>query len=153
MDLSIPVLKILLLAEGLTGLIALPSCEKCFHLCQVFGSTVRWQTIKKNPAVALLQEPVIEQRQHAAVLHRADQPPKSLLERYHCRGNLVLKKCISSGRVNRPYPRRNHRIIWHRKRQPVNDHAAQLFALNVHTLPKRSSSKQHRVGREAELFQ
>ena len=66
---------------------------------------------------------------------------------------MIIVKRVAALGVDGADARRHHRVVGHRKGQPVNDHATELLALHIHSLPERCCGQQHRVRREAELFQ
>src|SRR5262249_40380222 len=118
------------------GLTVSARTEELFNVSQIFCLLVRGQALHETSAIPLLEHTVIEQGQQPAVLHGADQPAKTLFQGDHRRRYLVFKKRIASALLNRANTRCNHGIIGHRKGQPIDDHAAQLLALHVHTLPE-----------------
>src|SRR5579871_305248 len=93
----------------------------------------------------------IEQRQHAAIRAAANQPSKTLLQGEHSSRHLIIHEGVAAFFVDASRPRHHYWISWDRKRQPVHDHTAQLFAGNVHTLPETGGRKQHgsRLGTES----
>src|SRR5205823_2975333 len=109
--------------------------EKLLHVFQPGGEPVIGKTVEKYLAVALPCDAIIEQDQHSTVRTAANQPPESLLE---CDGglrNLVIVKWITALLPDTLNSRAHHRIVRHRKRQLINDNAAQLLARHIHSLP------------------
>ena len=70
-------------------------------------------------------------------MQRANQASKALFQRDHRGRNLILKKRIAPVGVDSFNSRGYHRVAGHCKRQAIDDHAAQLFALHIHPLPER----------------
>src|SRR5215470_8385620 len=110
--------------------------EELFNVSQIFCLLVRGQALHENSAIALLEDTVIEQGQQPAVLHGADQPAKTLFQGDHRRRYLVFEKRVAPAFLNRLNARCNHGIIGHSEGQAVDNHAAQLLALHVYTLPE-----------------
>src|SRR5215472_3364568 len=110
--------------------------EELFNVSQIFCLLVRGQALHENSAIALLENTVVEQGQQPAVLHGTDQPAKTLFQGDHRRRHLVFKKRVASAFLDRANAGCNHRIVGHSEGQAIDDHAAQLLALNVYTLPE-----------------
>src|SRR5208283_2915085 len=126
--------------------------EKFLHLSNVGRLRVIRQALHKYPAVGFFQNPIIEQRQQATVVQRANQASKALFQRDDRAGHLVIAEGIAAGAIDRLHARRHNRVARHRERQPVDNHTTQLLALHVHTLPERRGSEQHRVRCEPKLL-
>src|SRR5271165_402593 len=138
--------------RGLSAILALRPKEP-LRRPNVRRPRILRQTVQKHPPVLLLQYAVIQQAQQPAILQRTNQPAEPLLERNHRARHLILEERIAAVLVDGLDARRHHWIIRHRKRQPVDDHAAQLLSLHVHPLPERRGRKQHAIRRHAELLQ
>src|SRR5690348_13396020 len=103
--------------------------EEGFDISKIVRLAVPREAFQKDPAIALFHHAIVKERKDTAVLYRADQPAKSLLEGDHGRRNLVIEECIPARRIDGTNARGHHRVVWNRKRKPVNDDAAQLLAL------------------------
>ena len=79
----------------------------------------------------------IEHNQYATVGSRPDKPPKPLFEGNGGLGNLIVEESAASAILDRFHARLDNRIAGYGKREPVDNHAAQLLALNVDALPER----------------
>mgnify|MGYP003694668917 CR=1 FL=1 len=104
---------------------------------------------------------------HNSLSSAADQAPPARRDRWCCVINrpkpcfklnnrlrhAVFKKARAAFVFNIPLARSHNRIGGHRKRQFVDNHARQLFAAHINTLPKTRRGKQHRVRRLPETLQ
>src|SRR5579885_769692 len=127
--------------------------EELFDFPEFRGMGVIGQAGEKNPAVALPQNAVIQQRKHAAVLAVPDQPAETLLERKDRLGHLVLVKRVAAVFADVPYTGFHDRVARHGKWQAVDDDAPKLFAGHIDSLPETGSCKQHTMGRGPELLE
>src|ERR1035441_2436684 len=73
--------------------------QEFLHFFQVRGPAVARQALHKPPPVLLLQNPVVEQRQQAAIVQRSNQSPKSLLQRNNRARHLVFKESVAAASV------------------------------------------------------
>src|SRR4029079_19674699 len=85
-------------------------------------------------------------------MKRADETPKALFQRDDCRRYLILKEGVAAAGFDCLDPRCNHGIGGDCERKAVDDHAAELLALNIHPLPEGRGRNQHTMGRGAEFF-
>src|SRR5580704_4829647 len=111
--------------------------EKLLDDSHLGGPFVLRQALHEHASILFLQNAVIEQTEQSAIVQRPDQPSETLFQYDHRSRHLILKKSIPAIGIDRLHPRRHHRIAGHSKWQAVNDHATQLLALHVHTLPER----------------
>src|SRR5579884_3821971 len=109
------------------------------------GRAVFWKALEEDAPVTLTSDAVIEQHQNPAIVQRTNQSPEALLQRDHSAGNLIFHERVAPIGGNRRDTSSNHGIVWDGKRQAVDDHAAKLLALHIHSLPERRSSKQNCV--------
>ena len=120
---------------------------------EVVNDRRRGQRRQKPPAVALGPEPGIEDGQDAPIAAVADQAAEALPQRQNRQRHLVLVERLAAAGADGLDARGHHRIAGRRKRQLVDDHAAQRFADDVHALPEARRGEQDRVRRLAEPFQ
>src|ERR1039458_9229101 len=125
--------------------------EELLYFFQVRCSAVRGKTLHKPPPVRLLQNPVVEQSQQTTIVQRSNQSSKSLLQCNDGARHLVFEESVAAASIDGFHPSRNHRIARNGKRQAIDDHAAQLFALHVHALPERRCREEHRIGIPADF--
>src|SRR5882762_10036388 len=111
------------------------------------------QALQEQSPVALGLQARVEHRQHTTIRRAANQPPQSLLQTDNCLRHAVLKKARATFIFNVTLARRHNRISWHSERQLVDDHARQLLAAHVHSLPETRGSKQHAIRSLAKSFQ
>src|SRR5947209_1258040 len=132
---------------------ALTHAEKELDVFDLSRLFVRRQAVEEDASVGFLDDAVIQQHEDAAIVQRADQPAKALLQRDHRRRDLILVERIAAVLINGLDACRYYGIVRDREREPVDDHAAQLLALHIYSLPERSGSEQHRVRCGAKFFQ
>ena len=95
------------------------------------------QALDEHATVLFFQNAIIKKNEKPAVVKRTDQASEALFQRDHGGGDLILKECIAAVRINCFHARRDYRIAGHGEGKPVDNDATELFALNVHSLPKR----------------
>src|SRR5215469_1960119 len=94
-----------------------PLLRMIFHEAGYFGellcSGVIRQRLEKNSTILHPLNPVIEDRQNAAVRFRANQPAEALFERQHRLRNLVLPEGVAAVFLQSTHPRGHNRITRH----------------------------------------
>jgi hypothetical protein len=98
---------------------------------------VRRQAFDKDSAVIHVLDAPIEHNQYTTVGSRPDEPAKPLFEGNCGLGNLIVEESAASAILDRFDTRLENRIAGYGKRETVDNHAAQLLALNVDALPER----------------
>src|SRR5208337_1756582 len=119
------------------------SPKEFLHRSNICRPAVLRQAVQKHSPVLLLEDSVIQQAEQPAVVERADQPAKALLQRDDRARHLVFEEGIAAVFVNRLDARGHYRIVRHGKRQLVDDDATQLLALHVNPLPEGRRREQH----------
>jgi len=95
----------------------------------------------------------IEHDQYTAVGSRPDEPAKPLFEGKSGLGNLIVEESAASAILDCFDARLENWVARHGKRKPVDNHATQLLALNVDSLPERRGAEENRVRRRSELVE
>src|SRR5271154_1911781 len=113
--------------------------KELLNFLDLGGETVGGKTVKKQLPVFQSRNPIIQERQHAAVGLAANQASKSLFEGQGSLRNLVVVERIAPILANRVHARRHHRVSGNRERQAINDDATQLLTLHVDPLPETGS--------------
>src|ERR1035437_6423445 len=68
-----------------------------FHVGNGLGHAVRWQAGEKRLPISLSANARVEQHEHSAIFQRPNEPPKTLLQREHRFGDLVVEEGLASG--------------------------------------------------------
>src|SRR5437763_4378182 len=111
--------------------------KELFDVFESIRHSLLRQAFEEHPPIALAVDAIVQHYQNAAIMKGTNQTAKSLLYRDHCSGNLVLHKRIATISSNRCDASCDYWIIGHSKRKSVDNHAAKLLALYVHSLPER----------------
>jgi hypothetical protein len=98
---------------------------------------VRRQAFDEDSSIFNVLDAPIEHNQYTTVGSRPDEPAKPLFEGNSGFGNLIVEESAASAILDRFDACLENRIAGYGKREPVDNHAAQLLALNVDALPER----------------
>src|SRR5580698_10213073 len=110
--------------------------EKPFYIVAACCEGVIRKAVEKNLTVARLRDPFVQQRQHSAIAPAADQPAETLFQRDGRLWDLIGIESVAALLLDRSHARLHHRIAGDRERQFVDDHATQLLAWHIYTLPE-----------------
>ena len=109
--------------------------------------------LEEGPAVRLRAHPRVEDRDHAAVGMRADQPPEPLPQLEHRRGQRVLAEPVAAERVDSLAARLDERVARRRERQLVDHEQRERLARHVDSLPEGRRGDEHRGDLLAEALE
>ena len=123
------------------------------YVIKLIGYLVRWQAFEKHLTIVRVLDAPIEHDQYTTVGSRPDEPAKPLFEGKSGLGNLIVEESAASAILDCFHARLENGVARHREGKPVDNHATQLLALNVDTLPERRGAKDDRVWRRAELVE
>src|SRR5579863_982384 len=116
--------------------------KELFDLVYICRESIIRQAVEENLAVTLLRNSIIQQDENAAVGAAANQPAKSLFQGERGLGDLVVVKRIPTRFTYVLDASLNHWVARNRERQLIDDHTAQLLALNVNALPEGRGGEQ-----------
>src|SRR5437660_12092943 len=109
--------------------------------------------MQKCLPMSLRAQARMENPPHAAMRGAANQTTESLLQRDDRLRHAVFVKARTPLLFKVTLSSRDDGIAGNRKRQLVYDHARQLLAAHVNSLPETRGREQHRVRRRTKLLQ
>ena len=109
---------------------------------RVGGGPERRQRRAEEIAVAGGHQPGIEDRHHAAIGHRPQQPAGALSQQQRGLRRRDRHEPVAAAGGHRALPGRGERVVGPRERDPVDDDELQRVPRHVHALPQRQRAEQ-----------